>query len=488
MSGAGRLLLVATLLAAAVLGVCGSAVASVVRLHGTIAAAPVWSGSRALVLMSTRLGYSLRTIDPAGTGATLAGVPGVYGAVELAASPSVVAIERADVGCAGEGRGCKYMDLEVEAKDIVASPLGASLACAASLAPRSCAREDACQEMTAVLVAAGRLAYQACPGGSEEGSTVVLDESVAPTTVQPLPQIALPQGMAGSWLVGLAPGWRPSFQGLRELPANPILVERNLLTGAEPLRISLPPERRAPTLRERGGYPDLAAVQEDGEVAYVAQTEGHPTLWRASPANPTPQRVGSVPVNLERRADSLPGRQFALAAGRVAFRLGSAVVVETLGGSPLGSVRDGPLEGFDFDGSHVLAAVTPCTESFLETWAPGEAAPIRPTGRCPAPTISRRVSFGRRGIRVTVACPARPPLGCPGTRVDVTFASNGSGGAVSDAESETVALLPGNHHTFSILVDRSSRRWLARHRGERVTITLLSGEGEPRRIIHVRAP
>jgi hypothetical protein len=473
-----RLIALAPLLAALScvpgLATAAPAPASVLRLHGTAATAPVWSGSRALVLMESGSGYALRTLDPAdGSSGNTVRVPHRYNRVGLAASGSLVAIGGVDEEC-----DCKYLEYWVTADNVLAAPPGAVPVCT----PSRCVGGGACfRPPAAPLVSGSTLVFESCQASGQSFSAIEDGSGGAPSE---LGQIAFPQSLAGEWLVGLAPGALDPPLGAGQ----PELIERNLATGAEPLRIALPPVMQAPQFFGGGEYPALAGVEEDGTIAYVLDSDGHNELWTASAGTPAPRLLGHSPIGTEPREAPPGGPSLVVKDGRVASFQGSGTVtVGTLAGAPLGSVRARSLDGFDFDGTRVLLAATPCSESFLATWAPGEAAPVLPGGRCPAPRIGR-VRFAPRSIRVALSCPAQPPLGCIDTNVTVLAGVEGS---AFELESSPREMLPAAGRTVAIALGRGEKRWLEHHRGAELTITVGAEIGEPgtyRRRARVRIP
>ncbi|HTZ85419.1 MAG TPA: hypothetical protein VMB05_02015, partial [Solirubrobacteraceae bacterium] len=370
-------LLLATALIVAC-GVAAPALAGITRLHGTIEGGPAFAGTQALGAFEAPGGFSVRTIYPrldASPPTHVATRPD--GQLQLAASSSLLALQRVRIGCPGEP-GCKYESYELESDDLfVSAPPGAPFSCVVSLAASGCTRQRApCRLSVDVLVAQTRLALQSCVGElssssepqpeSAEAGTLMIDESANPPSEQLLPQIVLPQAMAGPWLVGLAPNWESLGPPPLWLPSDgpaPVLVERNLLTGAEPLRIALPRIRNAPSLLNPGSYPATAAVQEDGTVAYLLPAGDHSTLWTASPTEPAPREIGAVAVDPEQRGDTLSVDEPILREGRLAIDTGTQVIIEALDGKQVTAVHGLPLGGIDFDGQHLLAAATPCTES-----------------------------------------------------------------------------------------------------------------------------
>ncbi len=447
--------------------------ADILRLHGTAASAPVWAGSQALVLLESGSGYELRTLDPhGGPGGAAVEVPHRYDEVALAGSASLVAI-----GGVSEECDCKYLDYRVTQDQVLAAGAGAVPVCSAS----RCVTGSTCLLPPAgPLVSGSTLVFESCQATGEPFSAVEDGSGGAPSA---LAQIAFPQSLAGEWLVGLGPGTYFLPNG-----AQPELVERNLVTGAEPLRIPLPRVEQAPQFFGGGEYAALAGVEEDGAIAYLLPGHGHPQLWTASPAAPTPRLIGSSAIGTAPREAPPGGPSLVVRQGRVARLAGSDTVnVETLAGAPLGSVRTRALEGFDFDGTHLLLLETPCSESFLETWAPGEAAPVLPRGRCPAPRIEG-TRFAVHSIRVKLACPTQPPLGCLATNVTVAAGHEGS---VFELESVPRAMLPGARRTVAIGLTREEHSWIAHHRGAVVTIAVGAEVGEPssyRRRALVRVP
>ncbi len=291
--------------------------------------------------------------------------------------------------------------------------------------------------------------------------------------------------MAGEWLVGLAPGWEAHPPSI-----TPILVEHNLLTGAEPIHIPLPPEADyLPGLTEFSEIPPIAAVEEDGTVFYLTSTGRHVsnkrftdsfTLWRVSPYEPTPRPIATPPINPEGANSFLQGHRMFLAAGHLAIaevepgaREVTAVAVMQTNGTFLGRLADRTMQGFAYNGETVLTTTTPCSESFLETWTPGSPPPSHPTGPCPAPLISHQAKLTRHGVQVTLECPPEPPLGCFYSEVWVT-AMNLHG---LDAFSGPLSILPGKRQIVTVALDRAERRWLGRHRHSLVKLTAYAISG-----------
>jgi hypothetical protein len=462
--------------------------ATVVRLHGTVAGAPVWWDGHALVAARSRRGYVVQEVDPTSSQRTPVAVVATAAynsAVRLAASPSLIAFAGVSTGCPREGGGCRYYDYEVERQDVYAGPPGGPLHCVSTLAARGCPGRAQCPQPAPMAGSSAGIVFQTCRNPAREEAVLLGAPAVAPGLVQALPSIALPVAASGPWLVGLAPGWAeelsPEGEPLR--PARPVLIERNLLTGAEPLQIALPEGRYAPSA-ESPGFEPVVAVQEDGQLVYATATGGATTLWTASPAAPTPRSVATIPlvVELTPGRGRPEGKQLVLAGDRVAFRGPEpgprrfpAITVEALSGTVLGSLPEPGLEGFDFDGRQVVATSTPCEETFLETWEPGEPAPELGAHGCPLPTISRRVTLTRRAITVTVSCPAEPPLGCAGVWVEATAGLNRHREPSMYAESLDQEISPGASRRIALPLGSSDRRWLARHRHARVALRVLVG-------------
>jgi hypothetical protein len=468
--------LVAALVPLACTAAATNAAAGTVRLHGTIAAAPVLVGAQAVLLLDSADGYTLRTVDPqSAVLAASVNVPRHYERARLAASQSLVAVQGTDTECP---EGCKYDDL------LAAAP-AATLLCIAQTFAHDCGTHaQVCPEVVqAPLIYATTLVYESCTVDRESGEatkeplSAISSGPGAPTS--PLPAIAYPEALADEWLVGLAPGWNGYAVNGHPLYEAPVLVEHNLLTGAEPLRLALPTPQPLPALYGGGEYPAIASVQKDGRVVYVTGAKDKRRLWTASPTEPAARALGR-PAGGAGLSELLPrGVSLIVRSDRIAQSdAHDGVVVKDLNGVSLGAVHTRGLEGFDFDGTRVLLASTPCSESFLTTWALGEAAPPVPAGRCPAPEITH-VSFRAHSIRVTLACPSSSVLGCPAAGVEPTSFG---------PSSEFVELLPGARRTVSISLGRFARRFLIRHRHKRITLAVESFEKAPRRTLRVRVP
>jgi hypothetical protein len=226
----------------------------------------------------------------------------------------------------------------------------------------------------------------------------------------------------------------------------------------------------------------LTHVQEAvGKHRYLADRF---TLWHVSPSEPTPRALGAPPVDPEGRRSGLSGHQMFLTDGRLALAevepapvYGPAIAVLQTDGTLLGRFADGALNGFDYNGAMVLAAVTPCIESFLETWSPGSPAPSHPTSPCPAPRISHHVQLVRRGLQVAVSCPAEPPLGCAEVTINVTSRRGRATGV--EAWTGSFDMRPGTRRTVAVPLARGERRWLARHRHALLKIVAAATGGQP---------
>jgi hypothetical protein len=458
-----------------------NASAATVRLHATIAAAPVWLGSQALSLIESEHGSSLRTVQPTSAAVSASVEVGArYDQPRIAASQSLIALQGVDTECA---EGCKSENPSITADDLLAAAPGATRCIAAFLTRRGCgAGAKVCPEVIqAPLVSATTLVYESCAtefgAPTEEPFSAISTGPGAP--IRRLAAIAYPEALAGEWLVGLAPGWQ-GYGVKGERPHGPpVLVEHNLATGAEPLRLALS-LTSVPRLFGEGEYPAIASVQEDGRVVYVTGTADKRELWTASPDQPTPRALGRAASGASVSELSRRGPSLIVRDGRIAEYDGHAgVVVKDLDGVSLGSVHLRRLDGFDFDGAQVLLANTPCSESFLTTWAVGEPAPPAPSGRCRLPNIAN-VRFDRSRIRVALACPSGSELGCPAASVQL-----GRDGPPSSF----VELLPGARRTVSISLGLFARRVLVRRRHRRVTLYVNSiFQQAPQRAVRVRVP
>jgi hypothetical protein len=460
-----------------------NAAAGTVRLNATVAAAPVWVGSQALLLVESEHEYTLRTVDPeSATVAASVTVPRHYERARLAASQSLVAVQGTDTECS---QGCKYENPYYTADDLLAAAPGATPRCIAQTFGRDC-RADAqvCPEVVqAPLVSATTLIYEACTVNREFGEAT--EEPVSAISTGPggpirrLTAIAYPEALAGEWLIGLAPGWKGYGVKGRQPYEAPLLVEQNLLTGAEPLHLELPRPSVPPELYGDGEYPAIASVQEDGQVAWVTGAKDKRRLWTASPIEPTARALGR-PAGGAELSELMPrGVSLIMRSGRIAqYDAHDGILVKGLDGVSLGAVHARGLEGFDFDGTRVLLASTPCSESFLTTWTVGEGQPAVPAGRCSAPDITH-VSFGTHSVRVALACPSSSVLGCPPASVEVTTFGHSS---------KFVELLPGARRTVSLALGRYARRFVMRHPRKRVTLTVNSLGRAPPRTVRVRVP
>jgi hypothetical protein len=431
-----------------------SASASLVRLDGNIAGAPTWSGYSALAAVIARNGIAVELIDPATGGSEkLAALTPGSRVMTLGAG---FALEQQKYGC--DGRGCsKYEAPGIEARDLFYEPPGDTLRCLAQLAGNSCGSLNTCAYLSAVA-SGSLLAYPSCSGWENEVGSVVFDANTNQTRL--VPQITRPLSVSGSWLVGLAAGWNPPFTGPPGAKPPPVLVEHNLLTGAEPLRIPLPRwTHDASSPYETS--PAFAAVQEDGTIVYAVAAGRRTALWRASPTQPIPRLITTTTAAMGwLRELPLP---LVLRDGRVAFPDDEAqvygprrIAIATLSGLRLGALRVIAQEGFDFDGLRLLAPSKPCSKSksYLLAWAPGEPPPRVPGVGCTEAHLVH-LRFASRQLRFELRCPGTD-VGCETSEISVT------GGPISlTAEGEE--LFPEDTERVALRLPRSAQRWLRHH-------------------------
>jgi hypothetical protein len=392
------------------------------------------------------------------------------------------ALERTKEGCGPYECG-RYDQPGIEARDLLYEPPGGALRCVAelTLSPAGgCGSPSTCRYESAVASGA-LLAYPSCGRGENElgeneTGTVVFDANTGRT--QLVPQIALPLSVSGPWLVGLAAGWKPPPTGNPGGQPPPVLVERNLVTGAEPLRIPLAPWTHG-RISPRETLPAYAAVQEDGTIVYAIAQGTRTALWTASPADSVPRLVTTSSAGFGWLTD-LP-RPLVLRDGRVAFPDVEApeygprrVAVATLSGVRLGALRVIAQDGFDYDGTHLLAPSSPCGKSYLLSWAPGEPPPRVPAVGCVAARLAH-VRFASGQLRFDLQCPEANVefVGCETSRISVT------GGPISlTAEGEQ--LFPEDSERLAFRLPCSAKRWLRRHPG--ATLLLRWGQHSHRRV------
>jgi hypothetical protein len=450
----------------------GSAEAStVVRLHATAVTAPAWEGQRALVLVNGDGGYALREVNPA-SGATIGStrVGRRYGQTLLAASSSLTALEGVETRCVDD---CRYRNGFISADDLRVGPSGSTLACIAALHPveRQCGPTRICTHPIERPLVSGPVLVEVGCTPSGEGIATLSDGKNVTGTV---PEISFPEALAGPWLVGLGPNWQQDLGPHREPPRNPPeLVERNLLTGAEPVKLVLPePKEKSENPFEGGELPAIATVSEDGRVDYLLPGEvpSSRTLWTISPTEPTPRAIGPALIGAgfpesDYRMTQLIARGSLLAEEG---NEGTLQVTNLTTGAVLGSIKPHAREGFDFDGTRLLFVHHPCSETFLATWAPGEPEPSLPNGGCTADRIVHANVGGKR-ISVTLACPSDSLLGCPTTWVQIHSIR---------ADSSSITLVPGASHRFTIVPSRYGRRWLSKHHRDALKISTGTLQGE----------
>lgn len=451
-----------------------SARASLVRVNGSIVGAPAWSGSSALATVTARRRTAVELIDPAdGESKKLAPLTPEYRSRVMALGAGF-ALERTKEGCAPYGCS-KYESPGIEARDLLYEPPGGTLRCLAELSGNGCGSPNTCRYESAVALGP-LLAYPSCSPPEQEIGSVVFDATTNQTQV--VPQITLPLSASGPWLVGLAAGWKPPPAGNPGGQPSPMLVERNLVTGAEPLRIPLAPWTHV-MISQRETLPAYAAVQEDGTIVYAIAAGSHTALWTASPAQPLPRLVTTSSTELGWLADlPLP---LVLRDGRVAFPDVEArvygprrIAIATLGGVRLGALRVVAQDGFDYDGRQVLASSNPCGTSYLLAWAPGEPPPRVPAAGCRAARLTH-LRFASGQLRFELRCPGANVgfVGCATSEISLT------GGPISlTAEGEQ--LFPDDSERLALRLSGSAQRWLRRH--PRATLTLRWGQHSHRRV------
>lgn len=420
--GAAAVLCTVLLACVAALGIAWTpARASVVRVPGTIVGPPAWAGSSALVAVNAGKDTAVELVDPeSGEAQKVAELTSEYRKPRALALGAGFAFEGTH-----SGGGSKYEPEMFEARDLLFEPPGGALRCLAQLSGTGCGSPNTCVFGLAV-VSGPLLAYPSCSGGNGEAGSVVLDS--ATSQLQVVPQIALPLSLSGRWLVGLAPGWDPVLNGKPGGKTLPVLVERDLLSGGETLRIPLAPWTREVS-GPNGEPPALAAVQEDGTIAYAVAAGGRTALWTASPSQPVPRQIMTIHASMGWL--SLLPIPLVLREGRIAYPDAEGreygpreIAVATLSGVRLGSLRVLAQDGFDYNGTHVLASSTPCNKSFLLTWAPGEAQPPVPGEGCtPARLAHVHLHAGR--IVFELRCPEGVEVGCETGQISV------SGGPIS---------------------------------------------------------
>ena len=355
--------------------------------------------------------------------------------------------------------GTKYEPGFIGEHELLSGQPGSQLSCLARLFASGCALPRLCVFGSAV--ASGTLvAYPSCENGKEEAADTVLFDSASSRT-QLVSQVGLPLSLAGPWLVGLAPGWDPNqAPGHR---AAPVLVERNVLTGSEPVKVPLMPWSHAAS-EANEALRTVATVEEDGTLVYGVADGQETALWTASPSQPTPRRFLTIHASVGWLKEIR--RPLALHDGRIAFpdaeRLYGPreIVIATLAGVRLGSLRVLAQDGWDYNGTQLLASSTPCDSNFLLTWAPGEPHPIVPGDGC-SPTRIAHLRFASGRILFELRCPEGS--NCETTKITVT------GGPISiSAEGEQV--MPGEGQSLALQLAPSQRRWLRRHPRARLSI------------------
>lgn len=429
--------------------------AAVLPVRGTVVGPPAWAGSQALSTINAGKHKAVQLID-AQTDESLAVavLTRDYAKTRVLALGGGFVIEAISPNYGGT----KYEPPNIGEHELLFTQPASPLRCLARLfLQHGCALPNLC--VFGSMVASGPLlAYPSCESGRE--ATVLFNPTSSQTEL--VPQVALPLSVAEPWLIGLAPGWNPNEAPNRK--AAPVLVERNLLTGSEPVKVPLAPWSH-PASEAREALRTVAAVQEDGTIVYALAAGQDTSLWTASPSQPVPRRILTIHLSLGWLKEiSLP---LVLHEGRVAFPDGERlygpreVAIATLGGVRLGSLRVLAQEGFDYNGTQLLASSTPCGKSFLLTWAPGERHPVVPGSGCSAARLAHiRFTSGR--IRFELRCP-QVGAGCETGQIAVT------GGPISLTE-QGEQIMPGDDESLALELPRSGRRWLQRHPDAKLTI------------------
>jgi hypothetical protein len=435
----------------------GTASASVLRLRGTTVGSPAWSGSQALVAIASGNGTAIELIEPP-TGGTrqIAALPSRYAEARGMALGSDFALEL----IAPNYGGSKYEPPNIGDHELLLGQAAGPWSCLARLFSTACALPRLC--VFGRAVASGPLlAYPSCENGQweEAGDTVVFDSPLSQTQV--VSQVALPLSLAGPWLVGLAPGWDPNQ--MPDHKAAPVLVERNLVTGSEPVRIPLAPWSH-PASEAREALRTVAVVEEDGTMVYALATGQNTALWTASPSQPTPRQFLTIHASVGWLKEIQ--QPLALHDARIAFpdaeRLYGPreIAIATLAGRRLGSLRVLAQDGWDYNGAQLLASSAPCGDSFLLVWAPGEPQPAVPSYGCSTTRIAHLRVTSRR-ILFELRCPEGP--GCETGKITVT------GGPISISE-DGEQVMPNESQRLELTLSSSQRRWLRRHPRAKLSI------------------
>jgi hypothetical protein len=212
-----------------------------------------------------------------------------------------------------------------------------------------------------------------------------------------------------------------------------------------------------------------------------AKTE---TLYTASPAEPTPRSLG--PLDAELRGRCLPERHIEIDGNVIAVERQAPlppgyggpprrqVELLSLTGSRVGAidVSEVEAESFTFAHGELAAAVTPCVESVLVTTREGEPAVKAPPSQCARPRLER-LSHAGREVQVTLACPASPPVGCVDASAIVQLPH--VRGRNSSTETDSRWMLPGERAVVSARLSPAQGRWMNRHRGAKVRVSVFGG-------------
>lgn len=418
---------------------------------------PVLGGGRVVWAEQPVMGrWRIRTARPKDTDAAPTSVrysagTADRGLLELAASPSRIAVSVDLYDCSGE-----YCQRTTLVRHQLAVSNHGPFEAVENCSGATCSFSGACDETVrwAPSLSGHVLAYTDRCAGRD-----VIYRDLAPGADHSrhvVPAETVVVAAAGRYLAWIEP---PNSATSR-------LVVYDRVVGAELYGVDVVPSP---------GLPGQLDVQDDGKVVYVDR-DG---LEWASPSAPTAHRVASSGFFQNPRiADDL------IAFARPDFGRGrSAVRVVGLDGKRVRSARADGLtgeltSGLDFDGDRAVFGSQPCKTAAIVVWDIDGRAPHLPRERCPAARFaSDHATRTPDRIKVRLACPGKAKLGCIGSLRLVADArgrhASGSDGLYA-LETQPYEIATGRSRTASVELTEDAAKFLDKHPHARVAATSIS--------------
>ncbi|HEU0318628.1 MAG TPA: hypothetical protein VFR49_14930 [Solirubrobacteraceae bacterium] len=403
-------------------------------------------------------GWTVWLTSPDGARRALAVVAAPAGAsddIAVHASTTRLAVTDTAIVCDDPSEGCKYGNFRSVVDQILAGPLGgplAVIACHGTACGAGFACSDGGPGFTAVLGDDLLAARDNC-----SGTLAVVNLATGTGTAL----ASAPYWAVAGGFVAVTQAATPA------VPADltSTITVRDAASGAEIYQAGLP------ALAVPAG-PQLALLA-DGSLAYLAPVaSGGVALVLASPAAP----AGRV-LRFEDPATTIDG---AGPAGVLTGSPAAGLELAPLDGGPPVRVPLAVSEGVAFDGRTVAVTEGLCVTKTIASWRVGDPAPAPFDDRCPTPSPARAAVtlHTDRRLRVTIACPATTPSGCPAT-VDLTARLGPVRRGAPTARRRSyplgrveVALDPGRRGPAELLLTAAAARWVRRHAPLRLTVAV----------------